>query len=358
MLGVPQGIMEGYEASMIFSESTLLDEVKLEEEMRLQQQQLQPPQPLQPPQQQQQQVDNELRHLSCNPSINPVESKYEFEVQIPPENNNVVFNKPKLFIKMNSKMTIQVSYREQYRGEQLHLRGMILFAMAAEMHLPVKRCANHRSPNDPLMANILKINDPKASYLGKENGQTFAERLSVVVPVENGTFDDNGKITQTISLEFGCQNSCSSGINRRPTVIVFTLENDNGHLLGKSASEFKVCSCPKRDAEREIKPKRKHNANEAFPHGKRPKYPQPQKMIKSEPDSESDSTENANTTSTFTLTKVHLCMPADMMGDLLKTAYNMIAGKMAEDSKKSTNYEHLEKCLKDIKKMRKPYMDN
>lgn len=265
-------------------------------------------------------------------------------------------------------MTINVAYNLQYRGELLYVRAMLLFSKPAEMHLPVKRCANHRnsySGNETeetlsREANIVKINDPKAAYVGKEIGETFGERLSILVPLESNQIDENGKHIQSIGLEFGCQNSCSSGINRRPVSIVFTLEAGNSALLGKSAIEFKVCSCPKRDAEREqTDRKRKNGSNEAFPRGKRPLYSTsqpPSQPIKPEPCSDSDDSSHIeHSITTLTVASLPFNFPTEMVPDLLKTAYNMVAGKMAEESKKSTNYEQLEKTLKEIRKLRKRF---
>lgn len=307
------------------------------------------------------------RHLSCIPNLDQIQSGYDFDLLVPPDqNNNVVFSQSKLFIKMGSRMTINLSYREQSRNEQLFLRAMIIFSKPAEMHLPVKRCANHRVLNQQnaepqMLSSILKINDPKAHYIGTEEGQTFQERLSVVIPIDNYNYDENGKIAQSVGLEFGCQNSCSSGINRRPTSIVFTLENQTYDLLGKSAIEFKVCSCPKRDSEREREPKRKMENNVPFPRGKRPKYNIPQKIVKPEPESESDSSnENAQnsveTVAAFATMSLTLTVPTEISKDVLKAAFNVIAGKMAEDNKQRPEIiPHYEKCLKDLKKLRRRF---
>lgn len=317
--------------------------------------QAQHPQP-----QQHQQPD--LPHLSRIPTLIPIPSTYEFEVSVPPSDNSIVYNQPKLYIKMNSKMTINVAYRPDSlnRNERLNVRAMIIFSSPAEMHLPVKRCANHRVANNEGFeskdASILIVNDPKATYHGCESGETYATRLSVLVPLESNDYTEEGKITQTIGLEFGCQNSCVSGINRRPTSIVFTLEKYDGTLIGKSAIEFKVCSCPKRDAERDKTEKTKRSGS--FPRGKHPKRPRLQ-PVKIEPEeSETDSTnENVNNEQNaapaLPMSVVTLNMPTDMVPELLKHAYNMVAGKMAEESKRLTNYDGLEKCLKDLKKLRK-----
>lgn len=303
-------------------------------------------------------------HCYAHPTLIPVISKYEFETFVHPD-ANIIFNDPKLFIKMGSRMTIGLSYRPQVANEELYLRAMILFSKPSEMSLPVKRCANHRTTNishndQDIKAHIIKINDPNARYYGDETKEIFAERLSVVVPMASMNYDENGKITRDIALEFHCQNSCSQGINRRPTSIVFTLERQNYELVGKSAIEFKVCSCPKRDAEREKEPKRKPNSNEPFPRGKRPKLMQPQ-QVKTEPDSESDTNENPNSDNniaTFSTTVVQIAMPTDLVPELFKAAFNIVAGAMAEH-KMGGNRPHttplLEKMLKDLKKQRKKY---
>lgn len=320
-------------------------------------------------QQQQQQQEQQLPapnlgHLSRHPNLIEVKSKYDFEVTVPPD-NNIVFIDPKLYIKMNAKMMVNVSYRQQVMNEPLFVRAMIIFSSPAEMHLPVKRCANHRGNSNANMgaeiqardANILKVNDPKAQYCGDEKGETYTDRLSVVVPLESHHFDENGKITQAIGLEFACQNSCSSGINRRPTSIVFTLETASQELIGKNAIEFKVCSCPKRDSERDKSGSTKRKSNEPFPRGKKPKLVKPKVEPKQEPESESDSSEPNSDQSSF-ITGLHMNVPTEMVGDILKNTFNMVAGKMAEDSKRANNYEMLEKCLKDLKKQRKALKHN
>lgn len=304
------------------------------------------------------------KHCYAHPSLVPVPTKYEFETFVQPD-SNIIYNDPKLFIKMGSRMTIGLSYRPQVANEELYLRAMIIFSKPSEMSLPVKRCANHRTTNishndQDIKAHIIKIIDPNARYYGDETKEIFSERLSVVVPMTSMNYDENGKIIHNIPLEFHCQNSCSQGINRRPTSIVFTLEQQNYEIVGKSAIEFKVCSCPKRDAEREKEPKRKLNSNEPFPRGKRPKPMQPQ-QVKTEPDSESDTNENPNSENniaTFSQTMVQIAMPTDLVPDLFKAAFNIVAGAMA-DHKMGGNRPHtttqMEKILKELKKQRKKY---
>lgn len=316
-------------------------------------------------------------HLSRFPDIDEIKSDYNFEVVIPPDNNsNCVYMHPKLFIKMNSTMTLQVSYKPQRPStqprEQLYLRAMIIFTSSSDMHLPVKRCANHRIHNNIYAGesadmtqkvaqshNILKIEHPAAHYHGKEDGQTFGERLSIVIPIDSELFDDEKqRVTNSIRLEFGCQNSCSSGINRKATAIVFTLEKHDFHLVGKSAIQFKVCSCPKRDADREQPPtKRKNGGTEAFPRGKLPKFESPTQLhasqVKIEPAEEEHSNGAAENSNMFSSTEIKINIPTKLIPDLLKQAYQIVAGEMAFN--KNVPHDKYMACLRHIEDLQRPF---
>lgn len=320
-----------------------------------------------PPQHQQQMQPD---HFSSHPTLVPVPTNYAFDISVQPE-QSVVFSNNKLFIRLGAKMTFGVSYREQMRNEPLYLRAMIVFSKPAEMHLPVKRCNNHRTGSAPsavALASIIRINNPKAHYSGCEEGETFGDRLSVVMPLENGNFDEDGNKTQMISCEFLCQSSCSSGINRRPTTLVFTLENANGQLLGKGTQEFKVCSCPKRDSEREIlERKRKSEADVPHPRGKKPKYErpgmmqqqQPKQTIKIEPKSESESDSNNEqvNSGSHPMALISLNIPVELAPAFLENGYNLLAGKLRKtnDVQAKNAYEN---SMKDIEKLQKKFDRN
>lgn len=52
----------------------------------------------------------------------------------------------KVFIKLNSVMTLTVSYKP-FDAANLSLRAMIVYTSPDDMHLQVKRCANHKAAN-------------------------------------------------------------------------------------------------------------------------------------------------------------------------------------------------------------------
>lgn len=179
-----------------------------------------------------------------------VDTNYSFDMHIDPgENQNWLFNPKigKVYIKLNSVMKVALSYKP-YNTTNLFLRAMILYSSPDDMHLQVKRCANHRVSidnqgsfeelssrffcrrifllKDVPPAHILKCCHPNTQYVGNENAQVFGQRLSVLVPLDRPVVNEDGLASESIMLEFMCQNSCTTGINRKSTAVVFTLENE------------------------------------------------------------------------------------------------------------------------------------
>lgn len=142
----------------------------------------------------------------------------------------------KVYIKLNSVMHLAVSY-VPHGIEPLHVRAMIVFSRREEMHLPVTRCPNHRMLSsgkcytEVPAFHILKCCNPGTEYFGIENGSLFGQRASLAVPLTANAPSpaaalSGGRVQQSLGLEFLCQNSCANGIQRKQTVLVFTLENE------------------------------------------------------------------------------------------------------------------------------------
>ena len=51
--------------------------------------------------------------------------------------------------------------------------------------------------------------------------------------------------------------SCSGGLNRRETALIFTLEDNAGKVIGRRLLHLRICTCPKRDFESEQKNREK-----------------------------------------------------------------------------------------------------
>lgn len=79
----------------------------------------------------------------------------------------------------------------------------------------------------------------------------ITERLSVIVPLGELMKDKQEQPCSSngfsILVKFMCLNSDVGGPNRRPTQVLFTLEDQCCSVLGRDIVNFKVCCCPKRD---------------------------------------------------------------------------------------------------------------
>lgn len=76
-----------------------------------------------------------------------IETKYALDMHIDPgENQNWLYKMGKVFIKLNSVMTVTLSYKP-YDNSNLYLRAMIVYTSPDDMHLQVGRCANHKASN-------------------------------------------------------------------------------------------------------------------------------------------------------------------------------------------------------------------
>lgn len=87
--------------------------------------------------------------------MDSIDSKYALDMHIDPgENQNWHFNVTmnKVFIKLNSVMTVTFSYKPNDTAN-LTLRAMIVYTSPHDMHLQVKRCANHKATSKSLVEN-------------------------------------------------------------------------------------------------------------------------------------------------------------------------------------------------------------
>lgn len=160
-------------------------------------------------------------------------------------------------------------------------------------------------------------------------------------------------------------------MNRKSTVIVFNLENSQGEILGKKLMHFKVCSCPKRDKDKEEealqsleqqpKQKKRKPSDAAVNHpscsNKRPlKY-----VVKIEPGvtplpgckvlraMSPQAPPNLNSDSDAEEVKIELVMPnKKSMKHVLQCAYNEVSGNMT--STPGPQAKALLPYLKNIKK--------
>lgn len=129
----------------------------------------------------------------------------------------------------------------------VNIRAMVYFSSPNHASEIVHRCINHSM--DELSRGLFE-----AEHLVRcESSMAFYEvdslkgRHSVTVPFEN---PPAGQDFSSYIYSFKCFGSCSGGPNRRPMMLVFTLEKGN-KVVGRQRIDLKVCACPSRDMRQE-----------------------------------------------------------------------------------------------------------
>lgn len=186
----------------------------------------------------------------------------------------------KLYAKMSVPCPVQFSCKENPPPGS-YVRAMMVFLYDEHALDVVTRCPGHLMKPDPrphLARHFIQTVVPQNCFndVSCYDEHTY-NRSSVTVPMSRPNI---GEQHCTVLYKFMCRSSCVGGINRRPVGIVFTLEDQNGEVLGRSCVEVKICSAPGRDRIQDENRKRKHEATVKIPVvlPKKPKTQQSQEV--------------------------------------------------------------------------------
>ncbi|KAJ7393406.1 Tumor protein 63 [Desmophyllum pertusum] len=172
----------------------------------------------------------------------------------------------KLFVKMRCIVPLRVKLQvfPPVPAPGFYVRVVVIYRQPDHYREIIERCPNHitkqkdghHAPN-----HLLRCEDPRTQYMTCPETGRHSLRIPLDTPQAGSDFVTN-------MFQFMCFSSCPGGLNRRPILVIFTLEYDN-MVLGRKAQNVRICACPGRDRTNEeiaeTKRQAKSSINRAAP---------------------------------------------------------------------------------------------
>ncbi|XP_056640461.1 tumor protein p73 isoform X1 [Diorhabda carinulata] len=199
------------------------------------------------------------RPINTIPSNEEYSGPFEFEVDVIPNGakNAWVYSPMLNKVYMDMRSAFPVDFKVKDRPPfPLFIRVTPMYSLPQYTQDCVYRCLNHEFTDDGtdrdisphIKSHVIRCHNKTAYYIGEKS---VNERLSVVIPL---ALPQIGTNSIREMFEFVCKNSCPSpGMNRRAIEVIFTLENEQSEIFGRKSLNVRVCSCPKRDKEKDEK---------------------------------------------------------------------------------------------------------
>lgn len=153
---------------------------------------------------------------------------------------------------MGKTLPVRIKWMPMFSG--LYVKAVMAFCQPAHRSEAVTRCHNHialSNKDSPYLRHVLSCRHTQASY--EESNGHYCVKVPLGAPQPGSDYVQ-------MDLTFHCKNSCSTGINRRPTEVVFYLETASGEVVGLRKLSVRICSCPKRDKDKEERSLRDYSA--------------------------------------------------------------------------------------------------
>ena len=157
----------------------------------------------------------------------------------------------KLYIDMEKQVALKFFIIGKQPPDSV-IRAVPVYVDIGSRSQPVLRCPVHSSLEDPsnthtpspILKHLVRSSEASTKYFENQT----SGRLSLTTAVKDKA---PGCDYFTIFYQFMCLGSCLGGLARRQLQMIFTLETQQGKVLGRQVMEVRICSCPLRDMKQE-----------------------------------------------------------------------------------------------------------